>query len=243
MCISTQTFCHSCIRDQKKEIVTEYKKMTKDLKDEIHKSECALKDAPQRIRDNDKLVKEIEDEISSLQTKVDEKDSQANAIREEMDLLKISKAEEREAKLASIDKQITDTRSQITEKRRQLEQMKGAKSSDQGEIESVEDEIRDMDATIDRLKDQRKTVKKGGDQQKGLWNILTSSIWGDDEPQQEVLDEKLTKCRDEWTQFNKDLDQKKRALAEEKNFSSNWPSYKEKIELALPGLQDRLKSL
>ena len=251
MCISTQTFCHSCIRDQKKEIVTEYKKMTKDLKDEIHKSECALKDAPQRIRDNDKLVKEIEDEISSLQTKVDEKDSQANAIREEMDLLKISKAEEREAKLASIDKQITDTRSQITEKRRQLEQMKGAKSSDQGEIESVEDEIRDMDATIDRLKDQKKTVKKGWEQQKeqqkGLWSKLTSSIWSEAESQpkslQEVLDEKLTKCRVEWNKLRDEVDQKEKALTEEKNFPSNWPSKKTRIERTLPGLQDRLKSL
>ena len=233
----------SCVRTQKLEIAAEFKEKTKDLQDEIHECERALKDAPQRIRDNDKLVKEIENEISWLQANVDERDSQADAIREEIRLLQNSKAEEREAKLASIDQQITDTRSQITEKRRQLEQLKGAKPSDQGKLESVEDEIRDMDATIDRLKDQRKTVKKGGDQQKGLWNILTSSIWGDDEPQQEVLDEKLTKCRDEWTQFNKDLDQKKRALAEEKNFSSNWPSYKEKIELALPGLQDRLKSL
>jgi len=228
---------------RRNEIESGFRERTRVLQEEIRNSECALRDAPQRIRDNDKLVKEIEAEISSLETKIVEKDSEANAISEEMTLLETSEAKEREAKLSSLDQQIADTKKQISERRRELDQLKRDESSDKDKIESVEEEIEDMDATIDRLKEQKKVVKKGGEQQKGLWNKLTSSLWGDAESQQKVLGEKLTKRRDEWVKLKKDLDLKKKALTEEKDFPSNWPSNRDMIENALPGMRAKLASL
>ena len=212
----------------------------------MRNSESELRGASRRILHHEKLVKEIEAEISSLESKVDEKDLEANAINEEMARLKTSQAEERVAMLTSLDQQIADARNHISEKRRQLDQLKGSKFIGEGKLESVEKEIRDSYTLIDSLKEQKKMVKKGGgEQQKSLWNKLTSSIWGDAEShhRQKVLDEKLKKCRDEWKKLKKDLDQKEKALAEEKGFPSNWPSKKTAIENALPVLQAELESL